>query len=137
MKEALKKIGSNIAKTVKGAAQICRKGYAKLAIFMTCWVSPMAVHASTFQPDESQVNDAIGGILAMFSWAFAVLGIFLLVYALVHIIGGFRNEDSERQQKGIISGVVAILLIANKPIINGILGMLDAPVSIGDNPLFG
>ncbi len=127
---ALKDFGKKTREVIHNSLDICKRGYAKLAIFMACWLTPMVAFA---EPDSGGVQDAIGGLLYLLSWVIGLVGVFLLIYGVVQIINGFRNEDADRQQKGIAGAIVAILLIANKPIVNFVLETIGSDIQIGDS----
>lgn len=70
-------------------------------------------------------------LLGTLSWAFTWIGGLLLVAALVSAFTALRNEDGERAQKSFGNAIVALVVAANKPILQTLLGLVTSDVTIG------
>lgn len=90
-----------------------------LAVSTCCYLhaAPQSVYAS-----DTNYKETMSGILTQFidiiGDIFIALGILLGTYAIGQLVLAFKNEDADSKSRAATLLVVAIVLIAIKPIIN-------------------
>ena len=92
-----------------------KKSIAGKATLAAMIVSPVHIFADA-SPD-SIISSALGVVSDVFKY----LGIFFLAVSFMNLISALKQEDGDRQQKAIAGIVISVIMIANKPLLNGIL----------------
>lgn len=127
-----------IKKVVSDEISLIRDSFKKgkvafLLAFSYVSTASMSVLTYAAPQDLSQENleNGLNNVVNWISWIFMWVGIVMLVAAFISIFSAVRNEDGERQQKGITNALVALLIAANKPILNAIFSAMALDITIG------
>ena len=72
----------------------------------------------------------IGSVLGIVMDIFMYIGIVLLVWSIGMLILSFKNEDADSKTRAIMLLIVSIVLIALKPLVDGVLTVVGAGVTI-------
>ncbi len=75
---------------------------------------------------ESIIGKVLGIVLKIFMY----IGIVLLVWSIGMLILSFKNEDADSKTRAIMLLIVSIVLIALKPLVDGVLTTVNAGVTI-------
>lgn len=76
----------------------------------------------TFADDTDATMDSLmTQILNIIFKIFRYVGILLLVWSIIQIVLGFKNEDADSKQKGMVLAIISIVLITISFVVKPIL----------------
>ena len=68
----------------------------------------------------SDVKDILNQMIGYITLAFQAVGVILCVYSVGQLILAFKNEDADSKSRASTMLVVGVILVAIKPLINGL-----------------